>query len=581
MTASILLTFLILPNLTHSKIPTSLYPNSKEMGPDLTLQAEDPLLHFIDAKFYDHVLQDSIQEQKKLAQKLNFENSRKEKNKKEIRQLKKKQAQYKKEKAEILKKKIAALKEVYEQDQASAQIKYELSYHLAQSGSLNEAYSILQEALTLEKKKANFHVLLGRIFSLQKKRLLSLHAFGSALKLEKNNEEAFRLSVREYLLAKNFNQAIAMCLRWIRVSPRNKIPYFNLATIYSVFKKQPQTAIAYLKKILDFDPDDRRSLENLARLYSEQKNEKLTLKYLLAWAKVQPRNLDVQYRLGLMYLRARDYEKSLIFFKRVLKVMPGHNQVLYYTGLIFEIKKDKPQAIDYLEKVQPHSDVYQDALLRRMLLLVDSHQEKKAIKELKKIITKKEEASFYDVLAAIYSRHKKYPQALKVLSKALKKYPQHEKLLFSKGVLLDKMGKIDASILEMERLLKVNPQHALALNYVGYSLADQNKDLTRALKLILQANQLRPKDGYILDSVGWVHFRLGKIKQAIQYLNEALKYTPDEYVLLEHLGDIHRHIKNEKQAKNYYQRSIDVLKKKKKLDWRESEDLQKLENHLR
>lgn len=565
----------------QAKTSQQFYSSLEEVGKDLELNEEsDPIINYIDAKFYEYMLLDTSTEEQDINRQILRAKSSREFDKGRIKKLEKIQAKLERTRLEILARKSQAFRRSSQSDQGNAHVQYELAKDLAQKGDLAEAHKVLRLAFSLEKNNADFYVLSGKIYSLEKKSLLALNAFAAALKITHDHEEALRLSVREYLLAKNFDQAIQICLQWSRVLPFDKTPYFNLSTIYTVFKKQPEKGIYYLKKILDIDPDDARALENLARLYSENKNDVKTVEYLKKWALVEPGNLDVQYRLGLMYLRNKDYRKSLSYFKRILSHMPDHQQVLYYTGLIYELKDQKKKAIEYFEKVTRVSELSQDALLRRMLLLVDTGQEDKAIKELKNLITKNEEASFFDVLAAIYTRKKNYDHALKLLNKALKKFPGDERLIFSKGVLLDKMQRVEDSLLEMEGLIKLNPQHALALNYIGYSLADRNKDLPRALKLILKANELRPNDGYVLDSVGWIYYKLGQYDKALKYLSLALEKTPDEYVLLEHLGLIYRQLNQEKKSRQYFRESVEVLKKKKDLDWRESEDLQRIQNYL-
>jgi tetratricopeptide (TPR) repeat protein len=105
-------------------------------------------------------------------------------------------------------------------------------------------------------------------------------------------------------------------------------------------------------------------------------------------------------------------------------------------------------------------------------------------------------------------------------------------------VVQDKLGKLDQVIAAMEKVIALDPKHATALNYLGYTFADRNMRLPEAEKLVLRALEIRPDDGYFLDSLAWVHFRKGDYSRAEEELRKALKSVPDDPVVLEHLGDV-------------------------------------------
>jgi Flp pilus assembly protein TadD len=93
-------------------------------------------------------------------------------------------------------------------------------------------------------------------------------------------------------------------------------------------------------------------------------------------------------------------------------------------------------------------------------------------------------------------------------------------------------------IAAMEKVIALDPKNATALNYLGYTFADRNMRLPEAEQLIRRALEIRPDDGYFLDSLAWVHFRRGDYKRAEEELLRALRFVPDDPVILEHLGDV-------------------------------------------
>jgi tetratricopeptide (TPR) repeat protein len=119
------------------------------------------------------------------------------------------------------------------------------------------------------------------------------------------------------------------------------------------------------------------------------------------------------------------------------------------------------------------------------------------------------------------------------------------------------MGQKEASIDTMKMVIKLSPDDAEALNYLGYTYADLGINLDEAETLIQTALKLKPNDGYITDSLGWVYFKRGQYSEALQLLKKAIKLVPDDPVILEHLGDVYLKLDSRDKAINYYQRSLD------------------------
>jgi len=111
----------------------------------------------------------------------------------------------------------------------------------------------------------------------------------------------------------------------------------------------------------------------------------------------------------------------------------------------------------------------------------------------------------------------------------------------------------------MEEILEKNPYHADALNFLGYSLAETGVEIPRARKLIEKALALKPYAGYIMDSMGWVLFQEGKAKEAIFWLEEALKKEGPDPVILEHLGDAYAVLGKDEKAREYYQKGLQAI----------------------
>jgi Flp pilus assembly protein TadD len=118
------------------------------------------------------------------------------------------------------------------------------------------------------------------------------------------------------------------------------------------------------------------------------------------------------------------------------------------------------------------------------------------------------------------------------------------------------MGNFDKMVASMEKAIEIDPKNAVALNYLGYTYADRNMKLKEAESLILRAVEIRPNDGYFLDSLAWVHYRQGDFKRAESELRQALTLVPDDPVVLEHLGDVLVSEGKAGEAASYFEKSI-------------------------
>jgi tetratricopeptide (TPR) repeat protein len=134
--------------------------------------------------------------------------------------------------------------------------------------------------------------------------------------------------------------------------------------------------------------------------------------------------------------------------------------------------------------------------------------------------------------------------------------PQNVDLYYSLGVLYEKTNRFEESIHQMRTLLKIDPDHADALNFIGYSYADRGINLGEAEKMIQKALQLKPGNGYMIDSLGWTYFKQNRIDLAIQYLKEAASLLPNDGTVAEHLGDAYLKAGRSQEALESYQRAL-------------------------
>lgn len=171
---------------------------------------------------------------------------------------------------------------------------------------------------------------------------------------------------------------------------------------------------------------------------------------------------------------------------------------------------------------------------------------------------------------------KEYAKAEAILDEGLKLFPDNDELLFNKAILYEKTGKFDDMVTTLKRTIELDPKNAEALNYLGYSYADKGMHLKEALSLIQRAVALKPDSGYIMDSLGWVYFKMGRLAEALQTQIQAVKLVNDDPVLREHLGDIYATMGKNKDALDAWNTALRFQEKEEGLKERVEAKIKKL-----
>jgi tetratricopeptide (TPR) repeat protein len=193
------------------------------------------------------------------------------------------------------------------------------------------------------------------------------------------------------------------------------------------------------------------------------------------------------------------------------------------------------------------------------LLVAEMGKTDSGASEVKKMIDGKTDRVMYLTLADVYDKGKKWNDVAKALDAAEKlSETQEEKeyVWFKRGAMYERQKNIDASEKEFRKVLAAEPDHAGALNYMGFMLADRGQRLQEALGLIQKAVDKEPYNGAFLDSLGWVYYRLGRLPEAEDYLRRAIVRTPHDPSLHDHLGEVLLKVSKTKEAVAQWELSL-------------------------
>jgi len=151
--------------------------------------------------------------------------------------------------------------------------------------------------------------------------------------------------------------------------------------------------------------------------------------------------------------------------------------------------------------------------------------------------------------------HEESAEAL--LVNALEAHPTHSDLLYSRAMLYDQQGRLEAAERDLRNILTYDPHNATALNALGYILTDKTDRHEEAYELIRQALALNPEEPAILDSMGWVLYNLGRPEEALPYLQDAMSAYPDQEIAA-HLGEVLWQLGRKEEARAVWQQGLET-----------------------
>jgi Flp pilus assembly protein TadD len=143
----------------------------------------------------------------------------------------------------------------------------------------------------------------------------------------------------------------------------------------------------------------------------------------------------------------------------------------------------------------------------------------------------------YLLEAELLNRHKRDADAIAAYDRGLQTLPDDVRLLYARALLNDDLGHVDAAVRDLRRVLELKPDDANAMNALGYTLADRTDHKAEALELIQKALTLKPGEPAIIDSLGWVQYRMGNLDEALEQLRLAYGKQPDAEIAA-HLGEV-------------------------------------------
>ncbi|HTS64906.1 MAG TPA: tetratricopeptide repeat protein [Candidatus Acidoferrales bacterium] len=474
---------------------------------------------------------------------------------------------------------------------------------------LKKAIEQLQKVTEKDPKDADSWVLLGRLFGAANNSVESEKAYNKALEADPESEDALTGLATLYAALGDSKRAAEKLKAAADKSPSERT-LIALGQAYEDLHDYKNAAEA-LGRALELQPENTKLAfgvaENLMR--SGQLDKALELFQKLAAD--DPRNVPARLSIAEIYRVKRDFPNAQEALAKVKALDADSLEVRYEEVRLLEAQNKYSEAIAALNSLLTETakktysanesasrarlldelgtlqrgagkyteavDTYRKALamskedsVHFYLNIVDTYRAAKdmeaarreidaAAAEIRKSAGSKADFQTYSDLAALYEKGKRWSDMAKVLDEAAKVAgtdEQKEQVMFTRGAMLERQKKIDAAEAEFRKVIGMNPNHAGALNYLGYMLVDHGLKVDEATKLIQKALEIDPDNGAYLDSLGWAFYQQGKFSEAEVLLVRALDRIGQDPTVHDHLADVYLKLGRTKDAISQWQASL-------------------------
>jgi len=287
--------------------------------------------------------------------------------------------------------------------------------------------------------------------------------------------------------------------------------------------------------------------------------------HVLAASKEKTSESYYHYLIGLLKDKEDDYEQALLAYKKALRSDSGSWEIHFRLAIDLLRANKFKEAEEELNKVVKLRPYHERA--RYLLALVYSYlsQNNKAIKEfdflLKKPLLELNEEEVRYTLLQLYVKNNLLDEALEQCRLILEKSPDDSLAQFYVGYIYSEQKKIKEAIEAFITAIEKNPDNALALNSLSYLYAEEGINLDDAQKLVEKALKLEPTNGAYLDTLGWVYFKKGQLKEAERYLSNASIFMEDSEIY-DHLGQVYYEMGEFEKAKTNWQKALKLEPKR-------------------
>lgn len=423
------------------------------------------------------------------------------------------------------------------------------------AGDLNKALPQMQKVLANEKVRANAFMEINALLARIENKALVLQTIQTLAKPYPDLAESHFAIAQAAFFAQNRPLMESELLSASKLRPGWEPPAQIRGQILA--EKDPAQAIQFYRDFLKTYPDADQIRLVLARALIAQKNMPEAKVEFTKLVDKHQSNPEMNVIVGLLALDAKEYSYADRYLQHALQVgFKEPNKLYFNLGRSAAEQQDTARALTWYGKITD-GELFLPARLAAAGLVAKRDGADAAITMLDQVdgLTIEQQAMVIQNEALLLNQAKRTPEAFALLEKAVQSMPNQADLMYDLALTAERLGKFQLMEETLYKVIKLKPESAAAYNALGYSFADRDIKLVEAKNLIETAIKLAPEDHYIMDSLGWVYYRMGNMAQASEQLRRAYAIQQDPEIAA-HLAEVLWKQGNLQEAKQILTRAL-------------------------
>ncbi len=374
-------------------------------------------------------------------------------------------------------------------------------------------------------------------------------------KQHKDNAEIYFIQSLMALQKKDKNLAETKIQQTLRLKPDWEKAVILQAQI-AVFGGDFNKAKLLLSDASDKYPNNSKINRMLAQILIKTGGYKEAIELYKKIILADPKDFESQFAEGLVHLQLDQDQQAEDVFKKMLEQPDWRYQACFYLGKLEEKQGNEKKALSWFDQVTEGPFAFDASVSAISLLQKEKHLEEAGSRlSLLQMKFPRQKLQLVLVQAELYNQQKKYDEAISALSNALTDFPNQKELLYTRALILERINKLDLAEIDLKKILAIDPNNFEALNALGYTLLNNSGRYVEAEKLLQKALDLEPNEAVIIDSFGWLQFKLGHLDQALKYLQQAYERQPENEIAA-HLAEVLWVIGRKDEARTVFERAI-------------------------
>lgn len=418
-----------------------------------------------------------------------------------------------------------------EAQQASSQM-------LISTGDVQSAIPYIKKLLAKDKMRAEGFLTINDLLALQEDKKAMYEIVKELAQPYPQSAEAHFALARAAWLAEDKNAAKKALLNASEIRPDWEPSAQMQGQILA--SESPDEAVNFYKNFLTKYPDANNVRMSYAKLLVSLKRHKEAKPEFIKLSESAKDNPETSAVVGLLSLEANELDMAKKYLQQALdNGFQDREQLYIYLGHTEERQKNSTKALEWYDQVPASNNHYLEAKLSAANVIARTKNLDAAINMLNNLqeLTIEQRLAIVQAEASMLSHAKRDQDAYDLIEKTVNTVPNTPQLIYDYAMAAERIGKLEVMEAQLRKVIKLQPDYSAAYNALGYSFADRNINLTEAKTLIETALKLSPGDHYILDSLGWVEYRLGNYAIAVEHLRKAHNIQADPEIAA-HLGEV-------------------------------------------